>query len=80
VPSHLKDGNRDKEAFGHGQGYIYPHAFRDHWVGQQYLPSGLQKKIFYHPSDQGWEGQRKDLILQRREVLLEKTTPKARKH
>jgi putative ATPase len=77
VPSHLKDGNRDKEAFGHGQGYIYPHAFRDHWVGQQYLPSGLQKKIFYHPSDQGWEGQRKDLILQRREVLLEKTTPQS---
>ncbi len=38
VPAHLRDGNRDKEGFGHGEGYLYPHAYRDHWVAQQYLP------------------------------------------
>ncbi|HMA64613.1 MAG TPA: AAA family ATPase, partial [Chitinispirillaceae bacterium] len=37
VPNHLRDGNRDKEGFGHGDGYMYPHAYRDHWVAQQYL-------------------------------------------
>ncbi|MCA9526280.1 MAG: AAA family ATPase, partial [Myxococcales bacterium] len=31
VPDHLKDGNRDAEGFGHGVGYLYPHAYRDHW-------------------------------------------------
>ncbi|WP_462285487.1 AAA family ATPase [Nostocoides sp.] len=42
VPNHLKDGNRDSEGFGHGEGYLYPHAYRDHWVAQQYLPTSLQ--------------------------------------
>ena len=42
VPNPLKDGNRDGADFGHGQGYLYPHAFRDHWVAQQYLPGSLQ--------------------------------------
>jgi hypothetical protein len=55
VPNHLKDGNRDKEGFGHGEGYLYPHAYRDHWVAQQYLPDALQGKVFYQPSDQGYE-------------------------
>jgi putative ATPase len=53
VPTHLKDGSRDKEGFGHGEGYIYPHAYRDHWVAQQYLPERLQGKLFYEPGDQG---------------------------
>lgn len=38
VPTHLKDASRDAESFGHGAGYLYPHAYRDHWVAQQYLP------------------------------------------
>jgi putative ATPase len=37
VPTHLRDANRDSEGFGHGQGYLYPHAYREHWVAQQYL-------------------------------------------
>ena len=53
VPNHLKDGNRDKEGFDHGAGYLYPHAYREHWVAQQYLPDGLQGKLFYQPGDQG---------------------------
>src|SRR5690606_21409943 len=55
VPNHLRDSNRDREGFGHGEGYLYPHAYRDHWVAQQYLPDALQGKVFYQPSDQGYE-------------------------
>ena len=55
VPTHLRDGNRDKEGFGHGEGYLYPHAYRDHWVAQQYLPEAMQGKVFYKPGDQGYE-------------------------
>ena len=55
VPSHLKDSNRDKQGFGHGEGYLYPHAYREHWVAQQYLPASLQGQVFYQPSDRGFE-------------------------
>ncbi len=70
VPNHLKDGNRDKEGFGHGKGYLYPHAYRDHWVEQQYLPDALQGKMFYQPSDQGYERRIRDEVAQRREAQL----------
>jgi putative ATPase len=70
VPNHLKDGNRDSEGFGHGKGYLYPHAYRDHWVEQQYLPDSLQGKLFYQPSDQGYERRIRDEVAQRREAQL----------
>ena len=70
VPSHLKDANRDKEGFGHGEGYLYPHAYRDHWVAQQYLPDALQGKVFYQPSDQGYEETIRTQVDRRREAQL----------
>ncbi|MHB1294748.1 MAG: AAA family ATPase [Anaerolineae bacterium] len=70
VPTPLKDSSRDKEGFGHGEGYLYPHAYRDHWVAQQYLPESLQGKVFYHPSDQGYERQLKERVERRREAQL----------
>ena len=70
VPNHLRDPARDKEGFGHGKGYLYPHAFRDHWVAQQYLPRGLQGRLFYQPSDQGHEGHIRDEVTRRREAQL----------
>ncbi len=70
VPTHLKDASRDKEGFGHGKGYVYPHAYRDHWVAQQYLPDNLKGRVFYQPSDQGYEARIKALVERRREAQL----------
>ncbi len=70
VPSHLKDASRDKKGFGHGEGYLYPHAYRDHWTAQQYLPEALQGKVFYHPSSQGYEKNISLTVNQRREAQL----------
>ncbi|MCO5186340.1 MAG: AAA family ATPase [Anaerolineae bacterium] len=70
VPNHLKDGNRDKEGFGHGEGYRYPHAYQEHWVAQQYLPGALQGKVFYEPSGQGYEKRIKLQVERRREEQL----------
>lgn len=70
VPNHLKDGNRDSKGFGHGVGYKYPHAYHEHWVAQQYLPNVLQGRVFYQPSDQGYEGTLATRVLQRREEQL----------
>jgi len=70
VPDHLKDANRDKVAFGHGEGYQYPHAYRDHWVAQRYLPQTLAGRLFYSPSQIGYEGERRAQVLMRREAQL----------
>ena len=70
VPDTLKDANRDGKAFGHGEGYLYPHAYRDHWVAQQYLPDVLQGRIFYQPSDQGYEAAIQDNVARHREAQL----------
>jgi len=52
VPLHLRDGSKDGEALGHGKGYKYPHDFDGHYVKQEYMPD---PKVFYEPSDQGFE-------------------------
>ena len=70
VPSHLKDASRDAKGFGHGEGYLYPHAYRDHWVAQQYLPEGLRGRVFYQPGALGLEGERRAAVLERREAQL----------
>lgn len=70
VPNPLKDANRDKKGFGHGAGYLYPHAYRDHWVAQQYLPSSLQGQVFYQPSDRGFESAIQTQVARRREAQL----------
>ncbi len=75
VPNHLKDGGRDKEGFGHGKGYLYPHAYHDHWVPQQYLPDNLKGKIFYTPSENGYEGRIKQDVLKRREANMDAAVP-----
>jgi len=71
VPNHLRDPSRDKHGFGHGEGYQYPHAYRDHWVAQQYLPRDLQGRIFYKPGSQGFEEEIAARVDRRRELQLE---------
>lgn len=78
VPKHLQDANRDAEALGHGDGYVYPHEHPDHHIGQQYLPEELLGTYFFHASDQGYEKQVQDRIdrwrrAQREALQIEKT-------
>ena len=70
VPSHLRDANRDGAAFGDGVGYRYPHAYAEHWVEQQYLPTALQGEVFWQPGALGWEGERRERMAERRAAQL----------
>ncbi|MDH4317695.1 MAG: AAA family ATPase [Desulfobulbaceae bacterium] len=70
VPNHLKDASRDGEDLGHGRDYLYPHAYRDHWVAQQYLPTSLQGRVFYQPSSIGYEEKIKNQVDRTREEQL----------
>ncbi len=64
VPDHLRDRHRPGSE-NYGQ-YRYPHNYPGAWVDQQYLPDGLEKGAFYHPSDRGWESYRIDSTLRDR--------------
>ena len=70
VPGHLRDANRDGAAFGDGVGYRYPHAYAEHWVEQQYLPTALQGEVFWQPGQLGWEGERRERMAERRAAQL----------
>jgi putative ATPase len=62
VPIHLRDPSRDRKGLGHGAGYKYPHAFKNHWVPQQYLPAELQGQYFYQPGEIGHEKKIKERL------------------
>jgi putative ATPase len=68
VPGPLRDASRDAESFGHGEGYIYPHAYRNHWAAQAYLPTALRGRVFYTPSISGHEGGIREEVLRKREI------------
>ena len=56
VPLHLRNApTHFMKKIGYGKGYRYAHDFPDAKVDQQHLPSELEGKRFYHPSDRGFE-------------------------
>jgi putative ATPase len=64
VPNYLRDRHRPgSEEYGR---YLYPHNYPGGWVDQRYLPEGLERGCFYHPSECGWEAYRIDATARQR--------------
>jgi putative ATPase len=56
VPVHLRDTSyKGAKSLGNGKGYKYPHDFDRHYTPQQYLPDNLKDRVYYKPSDEGYE-------------------------
>jgi putative ATPase len=56
VPVHLRDAHyQGAKVLGHGKGYEYPHDDPRGWVPQQHRPSDVVGRIYYDPSDHGFE-------------------------
>jgi len=56
VPLHLRNASTAlHREWGYGRGYLYPHNFPKSWADQDYLPSSLGTRTFYHAKDQGEE-------------------------
>lgn len=56
VPVHLQDSHyKGAGKLGHGIGYQYAHDYPNHYVKQQYLPSELVDRVFYRPTENGYE-------------------------
>jgi len=56
VPLHIRNApTRLMKELGYGRGYKYAHDFKDAYSPQDYLPDKLKGKIFYNPSERGYE-------------------------
>ncbi len=57
VPPYLKDNTfGDSKTKAQSAKYLFPHDFGG-WVKQQYLPNSLKDKVYYEPTDHGYEKQ-----------------------
>ena len=61
VPLHLKDAHYGgAKALGHGKTYLYPHDYPGGHVDQTYLPEGMEDRVYYEPTEHGYEKKIKD--------------------
>lgn len=64
VPLHIRNAaTRLMRELDYGRGYQYAHDFADAYVPQVYLPVGLTKNKYYHPTDRGYEKTIKERML-----------------
>ncbi len=57
IPRNLQNVHCDGSDFSKRKDdtYLYPHAFKNHWVDQQYLPDKLKDCIYYTPGENKYE-------------------------
>ncbi|NPV52828.1 MAG: AAA family ATPase [Firmicutes bacterium] len=56
VPIHLRDASyRGAARLGHGKGYKYPHDYPGHYIPQDYLPDNVRGRVYYKPTENGYE-------------------------
>jgi len=65
VPRHLRDSSHPGAVarLGHGKEYKYAHAYPGRFVDQQYLPDNLRDRLYYLPSDSGFEQELRKRLL-----------------
>ena len=52
IPLHLKDSHYSgAKKLRHGEGYKYPHSYKNHYIKQQYLPDNICDKVYYKYGD-----------------------------
>ena len=55
---------------GYGKGYKYAHDFPEGVVNQEHLPEKLRDRIYYKPTDRGWEKEIKRRLAEWRKLKL----------
>ncbi|WP_255264505.1 replication-associated recombination protein A, partial [Streptococcus mutans] len=54
IPRHLRDGHyAGSKELGNAQDYLYPHAYPEKWVKQQYLPDKLKGANYFTANETG---------------------------
>jgi putative ATPase len=63
VPLHLRNAPTPlMKGLGYGKDYQYPHDYEGALVAQEYLPDELRGRVYYHPSDRGYETRIRDYL------------------
>ena len=56
VPLHIRNApTRLMKKLGYSRGYLYPHNYPGARVRQEYLPDKLNNRLFYRPTERGFE-------------------------
>ncbi|MGE3797647.1 MAG: replication-associated recombination protein A [Thermomicrobiales bacterium] len=72
VPVHLRNApTRMMKDLGFGRGYRYAHDFDEGIIGQQNLPSNLEGRRYYQPTDRGFEGELRKRMERIRAIYTE---------
>ncbi|WP_456384920.1 replication-associated recombination protein A [Desulfolithobacter sp.] len=80
VPIHLRNApTKLMRDLGYGRDYQYAHDRPDGLVDQQHLPDRLQGKVFYEPSNRGYEAVIRDRLLKWRKILKQRAQLHAKK-
>jgi len=80
VPLHIRNApTRLMKELGYSRGYRYPHNYPGAWVKQDYLPEGLKERVFYRPTQRGFEQEIRKRMegLQRARAREKKNGPEA---
>jgi len=63
VPLHIRNApTKMMEDLGYGEDYKYPHDFDNAITKQDYLPDNLKDRLYYRPTDRGFESEIKKRI------------------
>ena len=69
VPLHLRNApTRLMKQMNYGKGYIYPHDHPESRIEQEYLPEKIGGRIFYRPSDRGFEKEIKKRMIEQKKI------------
>lgn len=69
IPPYLKDAHyKGAKELGHGLGYMYAHDYPNHYAPQQYLPDAIKDRVFYEPTDNGYEQRVKEYFKRIKEL------------
>ena len=56
VPLHIRNAPTAlMKKLGYSRGYLYPHNYPGGRVEQEYLPKDIKSRVFYRPTDRGFE-------------------------
>jgi len=73
VPLHIRNAPTPlMEELGYGKDYKYPHDYPGHFVEEEYLPENLRGRIYYRPSEQGFEREIKKRLEYWRKKRIER--------
>ena len=77
APFHIRNAPTGlMKALGYGKDYKYAHDYKDAYVPQAYLPEKLEGRLFYTPTDRGYEKSIKKMLQKWRSLKQEKTDAK----